>query len=50
MKKGLLWAADLHARLDYYKIIRKGKLGQSFWNNHVAIYLDAMMQKDLLNP
>ena len=40
-KKGLLRAADLNARLDFCKNIRKRKLGQSFWNNHVAIYLDA---------
>ena len=34
-------AADLNARLEFCKNIRKRKLGQSFWNNHVAIYLDA---------
>ena len=27
--------------LIFAKNIRKRKLGQSFWNNHVAIYLDA---------
>ena len=40
-KKGLLRSADLNARLHFCKTIRKRKLGQSFWNNHVAIYLDA---------
>ena len=34
-------ATDLNARLEFCKNIRKRKLGQSFWNNHVAIYLDA---------
>ena len=40
-KKGFLRAPDLNARLDFCKNICKRKLGQSFWNNHVAIYLDA---------
>ena len=40
-KKGLLRAADLNSRLEFWKNIRKRKLGQSFWSNHVAIYLDA---------
>ena len=40
-KKGLLGAAELIATLDFCKIIRKRKLGQNFWSNHVAIYLDA---------
>ena len=40
-KKGLLRSPDLNARLHFCKTIRKRKLGQSFWNNHVAIYLDA---------
>ena len=41
IKKGLLRAADLNARLDFCKNIRKRKLGQIFWNNHVATYLDS---------
>ena len=40
-KKGLLRVADLNARSDFCKNICKRKLGQSFCNNHVAIYLDA---------
>ena len=39
-KKWLLRAADLNARLDFCKSICKRKLGQIFWNNHVAIYLN----------
>ena len=44
-KKGLLQAADLNIRLDFCKNIRKRKIGQSFWNNHVAIYLDAKQDR-----
>ena len=34
-------AANLNARLDFCKNNRKRKPGQSLWNKHVAIYLDA---------
>ena len=40
-KKRLLRAVDLNARLDFCKNIRIRKLGRSFWNNHVVIYVDA---------
>ena len=40
-KKGLLKRADLHARKAFCQTIKKRKLEQDFWNNHVAMYLDA---------
>ena len=40
-KKGLLKRADLHARKAFSQTIKKRKLEQDFWNNHVTMYLDA---------
>jgi len=39
-KKGLLRRPDLKLRLDFCRNIKNRKLGQEFWNKHVAIYLD----------
>ena len=36
-KKGLLKRVDLHARKAFYQRIKKRKLEQDFWNNHVAM-------------
>ena len=40
-KKELLKRADLYARKAFCQTIKKRKLEQDFWNNHVAMYLDA---------
>ena len=40
-KKGLLKRADLHARKAFWQTIKKRKLEQGFWKNHVPMYLDA---------
>ena len=40
-KKRLLKRADLHAKKAFCQTIKKRKLEQDFWNNHVATYLDA---------
>jgi len=39
-KKGLLRRADLHARVDFCRKIRRRKLTQNFWENQISIYVD----------
>jgi len=40
-KKGLLRREDLKARVGFCKGITKRKLTQNFWNENIAMYLDA---------
>ena len=40
-KKSLLKRTYLHARKAFCETIKKRKLGQDFWKNHVAMYLDS---------
>ena len=40
-KKSLLKRTYLHARKAFCERIKKCKLGQDFWKNHVAMYLDS---------
>ena len=49
-KKGLLSPTDLKNRLRFCRRMRKFKIGQEFWNRHIAFYLDGKGFEYKKNP
>jgi len=49
-KKGLLKASDLKNRLKFCRMIKKKKLGKTFWTEGISFYLDGKGYEFKTNP